>query len=409
MRRVVVTGLGAVTSVGNDTETMWTALVAGKHGIAPITRFDPSGFKATLAAEVKNFDPLLYMERSEVRRSDLVVQFAVAAAAQAGQDSGLDGSIDPKRVGCYFSSGIGGLMTTVEEEHKLTEKGPRRVSPYAITNMMGNASAGTVAIRHGCKGPCMDIATACASSTHALGEAYRAILHGYADAMYAGGAEATIVPVAVAGFINCQALSCSEDPDRASIPFDKERNGFVMGEGSACLVLEEYEHAKARGAHIYCEVVGYGSTCDAHHITAPDPEGEGGGDAIAQALSTAGDFDPARCYINAHGTSTPMNDRIETLSIKTAFGAEQAMKLHVSSTKGATGHMLGAAGATEAVITVLALSRDTVPPTVGYREPDPDCDLDITPNKAVETPMDAAVSLSLGFGGHNGCVAFRKL
>ena len=409
MRRVVVTGLGAVTSVGNDTETMWTALVAGKHGIAPITRFDPSGFKATLAAEVKGFDPQQYMERSEVRRTDPVVQFAVAAAAQAGKDSGLDGSIDPKRVGCYFSSGIGGLMTTVEEDAKLREKGPRRVSPYAITNMMGNASAGTVAIKHGCKGPCMDIATACASSTHALGEAYRAILHGYADAMYAGGSEAAIVPVAVAGFINCQALSCSEDPDRASIPFDRERNGFVMGEGAACLVLEEYEHAKARGAHIYCEIVGYGSTCDAHHITAPDPEGEGGADAIAQALSTLGEFDPARVYINAHGTSTPMNDRIETLSLKRAFGEEAARKLHISSTKGATGHMLGAAGATEAVISVLALSRDTVPPTVGYREPDPDCDLDITPNTAVETPLDAAVSLSLGFGGHNGCVAFRKV
>ena len=409
MRRVVVTGLGAVTSVGNDVETMWSALINGKHGIAPITRFDTTGFKATLAAEVKDFDPLAYMDRSEVRRNDLCVQFAVAAAAQAAADSGIDGTIDPKRMGCYFSSGIGGLTSTMEEDARLREKGPRRVSPYAITNMMGNSSAGTVAIKHGCKGPCMSIATACASSTHALGEAYRAILHGYADAMYVGGTEATVVPVAVAGFINCQALSCSEDPDRASIPFDKDRHGFVMGEGAACLVLEEYEHAKARGAHIYCEVAGYGSTCDAHHITAPDPEGEGGADAVAQALSTLGDFDPSRCYVNAHGTSTPMNDRIETLSIKRAFGEENAKKLHVSSTKGATGHMLGAAGATEAVITVLALSRDTVPPTVGYREPDPDCDLDITPNKAVETPLDAAVSLSLGFGGHNGCVAFRKL
>jgi 3-oxoacyl-[acyl-carrier-protein] synthase II len=283
------------------------------------------------------------------------------------------------------------------------------VSPYAITNMMGNASAGTVAIKHGCKGPCMDIATACASSTHALGEAYRAILHGYADAMYAGGTEATVVPVAVAGFINCQALSCSEDPDRASIPFDKDRHGFVMGEGAACLVLEEYEHAKARGAHIYCEVAGYGSTCDAHHITAPDPEGEGGADAIAQALSTLGDFDPARVYINAHGTSTPMNDRIETLSIKRGFGEERARKLHISSTKGATGHMLGAAGATEAVITVLALEHQCVPPTAGYQVSDEECDLDITPNKALETSLEAAVSLSLGFGGHNGCIALKKL
>lgn len=409
MRRVVVTGLGAVTALGVDTETLWAGLAAGKHGIAPITHFDTKDFKATLAAEVKDFDPLTCMERSEVRRLDPCVQFAVSAAAQAAADSGIDGSIDPKRMGCYFSSGIGGLNTSVEEDRKLAEKGPRRVSPYAITNMMGNASAGTIAIKHGCKGPCMDIATACASSTHALGEAYRAILHGYADAMYAGGAEAAIVPVAVAGFINCQALSCSDDPDRASIPFDKERHGFVMGEGAACLVLEEYEHAKARGAHIYCEVVGYGSTCDAHHITAPDPEGEGGGDAILQALSTLGEFEPSRVYLNAHGTSTPMNDRIETLSIKRAFGEEQAKKLHISSTKGAVGHMLGAAGATEAVISVLALEHNIVPPTVGYRVPDPECDLDITPNNALETPLDAALSLSLGFGGHNGCVAFRKL
>lgn len=409
MRRVVVTGLGAVTPVGNDIEAMWSALVDGKHGIGPITHFDTSDYRATLAAEVRDFDPLRYLERGEVRRMDRTVQFAVAAAAQAGADSGIDGSIDPRRVGCYFSSGIGGLETTVEEERKLNTKGPRRVSPYAITNMMGNASAGTVAIKHCCKGPCMDIATACASSTHAIGEAYRAIAHGYADAMYAGGTEATIVGVAVAGFINCQALSCATDPDRASIPFDRERHGFVMGEGAACLVLEEYEHALARGAHIYCELAGYGSTCDAYHITAPDPEGDGGADAMLQALSTAGEVDPARCYINAHGTSTPMNDRIETLSIKRAFGEPAARKLHISSTKGATGHMLGAAGATEAVITVLALSRDTVPPTVGYREADEDCDLDITPNAAVHTPLDAALSLSLGFGGHNGCLALRKL
>ena len=409
MRRVVVTGLGAVNAIGNDVPTAWNNLIAGKHGIAKITRFDLEGFKATLAAELKAFDPLKYMDRSEVRRSDLSVQYAVAAAAQAAEDSGIDGSVDPKRLGCYFSTGIGGLGTMSAEDRKLVSRGPRRVSPYTITNMMGNASAGTVAIKHNCKGPCLDIATACASSTHAIGEAYRNILHGYADAMYAGGSEAAIVPVGVAGFINCQALSCSEDPDRASIPFDKERNGFVMGEGAACLVLEEYEHAKARGAKIYCEVVGYGSTCDAHHITAPDPEGEGGGDAIAQALSTVREYDPSRVYVNAHGTSTPMNDRIETLSIKRGFGEEAAYQLHVSSTKGATGHMLGAAGATEAVFSVLALEHNIVPPTVGYQVPDPDCDLDITPNAAKETQLDTALSISLGFGGHNGCIAFQKL
>ncbi|MEE3394711.1 MAG: beta-ketoacyl-ACP synthase II [Candidatus Onthomonas sp.] len=409
MRRVVVTGLGAVNAIGNDVPTMWENLIAGKHGIAPITRFDLTDFRATLAAEVKDFDPLLYLDRSEVRRHDLYIQYAIAAAQQAFEDSGIEGNIDPKRIGCYFSSGIGGMTTMVEEQTKLLSKGPRRVSPYAITNMMGNAGAGFVAIKHNCKGPCMDIATACASSTHAVGEAYRNILHGYTDAMVAGGAEVTITPLGVAGFINCQALSTSEDPDRASIPFDKERNGFVMGEGSAALILEEYEHAKARGAKIYAEVVGYGTTCDAHHITAPDPEGEGGADAIAQALAGIGEYDPSRVYVNAHGTSTPMNDKIETKAIKRAFGEENAYKLLVSSTKGATGHMLGAAGATEAVISVLALTNDTVPPTLGYQVPDPECDLDIVPNTARKAELDAVLSTSLGFGGHNGCLAFRKV
>ena len=409
MRRVVVTGLGAVNAIGNDVPTMWENLSAGKHGIAPITRFDLTDFRATLAAEVKDFDPLLYLDRSEVRRHDLYIQYAIAAAQQAFEDSGIEGNIDPKRIGCYFSSGIGGMTTMVEEQTKLLSKGPRRVSPYAITNMMGNAGAGFVAIKHNCKGPCMDIATACASSTHAVGEAYRNILHGYTDAMVAGGAEVTITPLGVAGFINCQALSTSEDPDRASIPFGKERNGFVMGEGSAALILEEYEHAKARGAKIYAEVVGYGTTCDAHHITAPDPEGEGGADAIAEALAGIGEYDPSRVYVNAHGTSTPMNDKIETKAIKRAFGEENAYKLLVSSTKGATGHMLGAAGATEAVISVLALTNDTVPPTLGYQVPDPECDLDIVPNTARKAELDAVLSTSLGFGGHNGCLAFRKV
>ena len=409
MRRVVVTGLGAVNAIGNDVPTMWENLIAGKHGIAPITRFDLTDFRATLAAEVKNFDPLLYMDRSEVRRHDLYIQYALAAAQQAFADSGIEGAVDPKRIGCYFSSGIGGMCTMVEEQTKLLSKGPRRVSPYTITNMMSNAAAGYVAIKHGCKGPCMDISTACASSTHAMGEAYRNILHGYTDAMVAGGSEVTITPLGVAGFINCQALCTSSDPDRASIPFDKERSGFVMGEGSAALILEEYEHAKARGANIYAEVVGYGSTCDAHHITAPDPEGEGGADAIAQALAGIGGYDPSRVYINAHGTSTPMNDKIETKAIKTAFGEENAYKLMVSSTKGATGHMLGAAGATEAVISVLALSNNTVPPTLGYQVSDPECDLDIVPNAARKAELDAVLSTSLGFGGHNGWLAFRKI
>ncbi|MCD7753005.1 MAG: beta-ketoacyl-ACP synthase II [Clostridiales bacterium] len=409
MRRVVVTGLGAVNAVGNDVPTMWANLLAGKHGIARITRFDLTDFKATLAAEVKDFDPLLYMERSEVRRHDLYIQYAIAAADQAFAESGIEGTIDPKRMGCYFSSGIGGMNTMVEEQTKIAAKGPRRVSPYTITNMMGNAGAGFVSIKHHCKGSCLSMASACASSTHAIGEAYRNILHGYADAMVAGGAEAAITPVSTAGFINCQALSSATDPDRASIPFDRERDGFVMGEGAAALILEEYEHAKARGAHIYCELCGYGTTCDAHHITAPDPTGEGGGDAIAQALAGVGEYDPARVYVNAHGTSTPMNDKIETLALKRAFGQEDAYKIMVSSTKGATGHMLGAAGATEAVISVLALANGVVPPTVGYQVPDPECDLDVVPNQAREVQLDAALSTSLGFGGHNGCIAFKKL
>ncbi len=409
MRRVVVTGLGAVNAIGNDIPTMWENLIAGKHGIAQITRFDLTDFRATLAAEVKDFDPLKYMDRSEVRRNDLNIQYALAAATQAAEDSGVVGTVDPKRFGCYFSSGIGGLNTMVEEQTKFQKRGPRRVSPYTITNMMGNAAAGTISIKYNCKGSCLDIATACASSTHAIGEAYRNILHGYADVMFAGGTEATIVPVGVAGFVNCQALSCSEDPDRASIPFDKERNGFVMGEGSAALVLEEYEHAKARGAKIYCELCGYGTTCDAHHITAPDPIGEGGSDAIAQALSTAGAYDASKVYVNAHGTSTPMNDRIETMAIKRAFGEEDAYKLMVSSTKGATGHMLGAAGATEAVISALALANGIVPPTVGYQVPDEECDLDVVPNTARKAELELACSISLGFGGHNGCLAFKRV
>jgi 3-oxoacyl-[acyl-carrier-protein] synthase II len=360
-----------------------------------------------MAAEVKDFGPLQYMERGEVRRTDPCVHFAMAAAAQAAEDSGIVGAVDSKRLGCYFSSGIGGMYTMVTEQTKLLNKGPRRGSPYTITNMMGNASAGSVAIKYGCKGSCLDIATACASSTHAIGEAYRNIAHGYADAIFAGGTEATINPLAVSGFINCQALSCADDPDRASIPFDKERNGFVMGEGAACLILEEYEHAKARGAHIYCEIVGYGTTCDAHHITAPDPEGEGGGDAMAQALSTVGDYDPTKVYVNAHGTGTQLNDVAETKAYKLAFG-QDAYKLHISSTKSMHGHMFGAAGGAEAIATVLALENGIIPPTINLDNPDPECDLDYTPNKAVKAPLTLGLSDSFGFGGHNACIAFRK-
>ena len=403
-----MTGLGALTPVGNDLASTWESLCAGRHGIARITHFDPSEFKSTLAAEVKGFDPLQYLDRSTARRMDSSTTFGVAAATQAMADSGLEGKIDPERLGVYFSAGIGGINVTVTEHDKMKAKGPNRVSPYAITMMMPNAPSGEISIRFNAQGPSFGIVSACASSNHAIGEAYRAIAHGYADAIIAGGCEATIVPVCVAAFINCMALSKSTDPDRASIPFDKERNGFILGEGGACVILEEYEHAKARGAHIYAEMCGYEATSDAHHITAPDPEAKGGARAIASAFQQAG-VDTDKIYINAHGTSTPMNDKVETLAIKKALGEERARKALISSTKSMTGHMLGAAGAVEAVASVMALSTGIIPPTVGYQNPDPDCDLDYVPNVKREAEVEVALSSSLGFGGHNACIAFKKV
>lgn len=408
MKRVVVTGLGAVTPVGNDLASTWESLCAGRHGIARITHFDPSEYKATLAAEVKGFDPLQYLDRSTARRMDSSTTFGIAAATQAMADAGLEGKVDPERLGVYFSAGIGGINVTVSEHDKLKAKGPNRVSPYAITMMMPNAPSGEISIRFNAQGPSFGIVSACASSNHAIGEAYRAIAGGYADAIIAGGCEATIVPVCVAAFINCMALSKSADPDRASIPFDKERNGFILGEGGACVILEEYEHAKARGAHIYAEMCGYEATSDAHHITAPDPEAKGGARAIASAFQQAG-VDTDKIYINAHGTSTPMNDKVETLAIKKALGEERARKALISSTKSMTGHLLGAAGAVEAVATVMALSTGIIPPTVGYQNPDPDCDLDYVPNVKREAEVEVALSSSLGFGGHNACIAFKKV
>ena len=408
MRRVVVTGLGAVTPVGNTVADTWASLLAGKHGIAPITKFDTADYKATLAAEVKGFDPLLTMDRSFVRRNDPFCLFAVAASVEAMEDAGLAGKIDPERLGVYFSSGIGGLSSLCGEYDKLRSKGPRRVSPYTITMMMPNDAAGEISIRHGAKGPSMGFTSACASSTHALGEAYRAIAHGYADAIIAGGSEATITEIATAGFANCMALASTDDPDRASIPFDAERSGFVMGEGGACLILEEYEHAKARGAKIYAEFCGYGATSDAFHITAPDDEATQSARDIRMAYEQAGADGSEAVYINAHGTSTPLNDKTETIAIKKALGEELARKAVISSTKSMTGHMLGAAGATEAVATVLALYHGVVPPTVGLQNPDPECDLDYCPNVKREMSIDLALSSSLGFGGHNGCIAFRR-
>lgn len=408
MRRVVVTGLGAVTPIGNDVASTWESMCAGKHGITPITKFDTTGFKATLAAEVKDFDPLQYMERSEVRRNDMSTIFAVAAADQAMKDSDLMGKIDPERLGCYFSTGVGGINVAVTEQEKLVKKGPGRVSPYGITMLMPNSPAGEVSIHFNAQGPSFGIVSACASSNHALGEAYRAIAHGYADAIIAGGSEAAIIPVTVAAFTSCMALTKTDDPDRASIPFDAERSGFVMGEGGACLILEEYEHAKARGAKIYAEFCGYGATSDAHHITAPDPEANGGSRAIRDAFQQAG-VETEKIYINAHGTSTPMNDKIETLAIKKALGEELARKVMISSTKSMTGHMLGAAGAVEALASVLAIYNGVVPPTAGLKVADPNCDLDYVPNVKRETEVEVALSASLGFGGHNACIAFKKV
>lgn len=407
MRRVVVTGMGAVTPVGNDVAAFWESLINGKNGIDLITRFDTENFKVKLAAEVKDFNPLLYIEKSDIRKTDLFVQYALYAAAQAMEDSGIGGKIDEERLGVYFGSGTGGFETFIHEHDVLLERGPQRVSPMFISKMISNIAAGNIAIKHNAKGPCLSITTACATGTSCIGEAYRAIKFGYTDAVIAGGSEAAITPLAVAGFDNCMALSESADKDSASIPFDKRRNGFVMGEGAGALILEEYEHAKQRGAKIYAEVCGYGSTCDAHHVTAPDPEAVGSAKAIADAYKESG-IDTERIYINAHGTSTPLNDKTETLAIKKALG-DKAAKVHISSTKSMTGHMLGAAGAVEAIAAVLALDNSIIPPTIGYKEQDPECDLNYTPNKAENADIDLAMSVSLGFGGHNACVAFKKV
>jgi 3-oxoacyl-[acyl-carrier-protein] synthase II len=409
MNRVVVTGLGAITPIGNDVPSFWSGLLEGKNGIGRITRFDTTDYKAKLAAEVKDFDPTLYMDKSETRKNDLFSQYAMAAACQAVSDSGIAEAVKPDRFGVYFGSGIGGLMTISNELPVLLEKGPKRVSPFFIPMMIANIAAGNIAIRFNAQGPCLPVTTACATGTNAIGEAFRAIRYGYADAIIAGGAEAAITPIGVAGFTNCMALATTEDPNAASIPFDKRRSGFVMGEGSGALILEEYNHAKARGAKIYAEVKGYGSTCDAYHITAPHPEALGATHAISDAISEAGCQDKTKVYINAHGTSTPLNDKTETRAIKLALGEEKAKQALISSTKSMTGHMLGAAGAVEGIAAILALKEGVVPPTIGLLEPDPECDLDYVPNQARKAELDVALSVSLGFGGHNACVAFTKV
>ncbi len=408
MKRVVITGLGAITPVGQDTETFWNSLKNGVCGIDFITKCDTEDLKVKIAAEVKDFDGTKYVEsKSELRKLDLFAQYAVAAAKEAVEDSGILGTVEPERLGVYVGSGIGGMSTFIDETLKLNEKGPGRVSPLFIPQMIGNIAAGNIAIKYNAKGVCLPVVTACATSNHSIGEAFHAIKHGYADAIIAGGAEATVNKLAIAGFTNCMALTKSEDPKRASIPFDKERSGFVLGEGSGIVILEEYEHAKARGAHIYAEICGYGNTCDAHHVTAPDPEAEGGARAIKLAMAEAGIDGSEKIYINAHGTSTPLNDKSETLAIKKALGEENARKVKISSTKSMTGHMLGAAGAVEAIACAKALETGIIPPTIGYQTPDEDCDLDYVPNKAIEEQAEYAMSVSLGFGGHNACIALK--
>lgn len=408
-RRVVITGIGAVTPLGNNAAATWEGLKNGRNGIAPISLFDTEKFKAKLGAEVKGFDPEDYLVINDVLRTDRYAQFAVAAAQQAAEESGVEGTVEPERLAVVFGTGIGGVGTFETEHTKLLEKGPRRVSSLFVPMMIGNMAAGMIAIRHDCRGTAMPTVTACASGTNAIGEAMRLIRHGYADAMITGGAEAAIVPSAIAGFVNMQALSTSEDPDEASLPFDRRRRGFVIGEGAVALVLEEYEHAVARGAKIYGEVCGYGSTCDAYHITAPHPDARGSTRAMLDAMNEARYTKDDIVYINAHGTGTPMNDIIETTAIKKALGEDAARKAFVSSTKSMTGHMLGAAGALEALACLFALNEGIIPPTINLKEQDEACDLNCVPNTAVRADSTLALSNSLGFGGHNACLAFRKV
>lgn len=407
-RKVVVTGIGAVTPIGNTAAESWQAAKEGKCGIAPITHYDTSSQKAKLAGEVKGLNVEDYIDKREIRKMDRVTQLAMVAAHQAMADSGLNMEAeDATRCGVIVSSGIGGLSTIESEHSKGLEKGFDRVSPYFIPMVISNMPAGHIAIEFGFKGMCSCAVTACASGSNAIGDSFRQIRDGYADVMLCGGTEASITPLGVGGFTSLKALHTGTAPQRASIPFDAQRSGFVMGEGAGILILEEYEHAKARGAKIYGEVVGYASNCDAHHITAPAPGGEGAARCMKLALEDAGLNPEDIGYINAHGTSTPMNDACETAAIKTAFG-DYAQKLCVSSTKSMTGHLLGASGAVEAIFTVMAVKDDFIPATINYKEADPACDLDIVPNTGRQCTLKAAMSNSLGFGGHNASLIFAK-
>ena len=408
-RRVAITGIGAVSPVGNTAPATWEALKAGTSGIGEITHFDASELNVKVAAEVKGFDGAELLGRAEARHADLVSQYAMVASDEAVADAGLDeeGAIDHDRLGVYVGSGVGGITTLVQNVHTISQRGPRRASPFMIPMMIANMPAGMVSIRHDARGPVLPIVTACATSAHSVGEAFRAVRHGDADAILAGGAEAGILLEAVAGFQSAKALTRNPDPVTACRPFDAERDGFVMGEGACILVLEELGHALARGAKVYAEVVGYGNTSDAHHMTSPDPEARGFSRALALAVEEGGVRPEEGLSINAHGTSTKLNDSSETLGIKLALGEEAAHAAHVSSTKSMTGHMLGATGAIEVMASALALRDGIIPPTINYRTPDPECDLDYTPNEAVEADVRWALSGNLGFGGHNAAIALR--
>lgn len=404
-KRVVVTGLGVVHSLGTDIETFWNAIKEGKNGIKTVTKFDTSDYQTKVAAQIDNFDPTQRIDKKEAKRMDLFTQYAIYASMEAVQMAGIDFStIDPYRAGVIIGSGIGGIETLEENSRILYEKGPKRISPFFVPMMIANIASGQVAIKFGIKGYNACVVTACATANHSIGDAMRVIQNGYADIMISGGAEASISPLGFSGFCAMRAMSENPDPDSACRPFDKNRDGFVMGEGAGVLILEEYEHAVRRGANILAELVGYGCTCDAYHITAPDPEGDAGTRCLELTLEDAGVTPDRVGYFNAHGTSTPLNDPLETKVIKRVFGD----KIAVSATKSMTGHLLGAAGGIEAIITVLALKEGFLPPTINLREPDPECDLDYVPNKGRKQDIEYAVSNSLGFGGHNAALLFKK-
>ena len=407
-RRVVVTGLGALSPVGNTADEFWSSLLQGRSGVGPITKFDTEGYPTRIAGEVRNFDPLNFVDKKDARRLDPYLQYAVASSVLAVQDAALDtGKVDGARFGVLIGSGIGGISTLLESHRNLLEKGPDRVSPFFIPMIIANMASGLVSIRFGAKGPNSSVVTACATGNHAIGDSFKIIQRGDADVMIAGGSEAIIIPLTIAGFCSMKAMSTrNEEPTKAMRPFDATRDGFVCGEGAGILILEALEHALARDASIYAEIVGYGMTGDAHHMTAPDPEGDGAMRAMTLALRDAGLDVSAVGYINAHGTSTPYNDKFETLAIKRVFG-EHARRLAVSSTKSMTGHLLGAAGGVEAIATVLALHHGVLPPTINYETPDPECDLDYVPNQARKQNVEVALSNAFGFGGTNATLAFR--